>query len=181
MSELSEVFGFPQEDGQEPDFDAIFGGGEPTEAPPIPVEEPKTTDIPAAEIPAADVPTAEPHPEESAAASAKETARPEAPKTTHKAKSKTKEPEAEPDLFSAFNDQADTPEPPVQSTEAVPVGAGQVSLFDKAPIFSYGSAKEPIEDASITFEELRIKKSEDFPELESGKSVSWRVKYGAVN
>ena len=80
MSELSEVFGFQQEDGQEPDFDAIFGGGEPTEAPPIPIEEPKTTDIPAAEIPAADVPTAEPHPEESAAASAKETARPEAPK-----------------------------------------------------------------------------------------------------
>ena len=180
MSELSDVFGFPQEDGQEPDFNAIFGGGEPTEAPPIPVEEPKTTDIPAAEIPAADVPTAEPHPEESAAAPAKETAKPEAPKTTKKAKSKTKEPEAEPDLFSAFNDQADTPEPPVQSTEAVPVGAGQVSLFDKAPIFSYGSAKEPIEDASITFEELRIRKADDFPELESGKSVSWRVKYGTV-
>ena len=84
MSELNDVFGFPQEDGQEPDFDAIFGGGEPTEAPPIPVEEPKTTDIPAAEIPAADVPTAEPHPEESAAAPAKETAKPEAPKTTKK-------------------------------------------------------------------------------------------------
>ena len=60
------------------------------------------------------------------------------------------------------------------------MGAGQVSLFDKAPIFSYGSAKEPIEDASITFEELRIRKADDFPELESGKSVSWRVRYGAV-
>ena len=183
MSELNDVFGFPQEDGQEPDFDAIFGGVEPTEAPPIPVEEPKTTDIPAAEapameVPAADVPAAEPHPDESAAAPAKETAKPEAPKTTKKGKAK--EPEAEPDLFSAFNDQADTPEPPVQSTEAVPVGAGQVSLFDKAPIFSYGSAKEPIEDASITFEELRIRKADDFPELESGKSVSWRVRYGAV-
>ena len=152
MSELNDVFGFPQEDGQEPDFDAIFGGVEPTEAPPIPVEEPKTTDIPAAEapameVPAADVPAAEPHPDESAAAPAKETAKPEAPKTTKKGKAK--EPEAEPDLFSAFNDHADTLEPPVQSTETVPVGAGQVSLFDKAPIFSYGSAKEPIEDASI--------------------------------
>ena len=166
MSERSEMFGFPQEDGQEPDFDAIFGGGESTEAPPIPAEEPKTTE--SADIPAADVPTAEPNSDESAA-SAKETAKPEAPKTIQKAGSKTREPEAEPDLFSAFNDQSDTPETPVRSTEAAPAGTGQTSLFDKAPVFSYGSAKEPIEDASITFEELRIR-----PCLKNADMPKWR-------
>ena len=51
-------------------------------------------------------------------------------------------------------------------------------LFEKLPVFSYGNAKEDIEDTSLTFEELRIKKADDFPELEDGKSVSWVVKYG---
>ena len=182
MSDLSDLFGFPQEGGEEPDFNAIFGGGEPTEAPPILEEEPKTTDSPAANIPAEGGPTSEPQTGESTAADPEEAAKTEPPKPTEKtkAKSKTKEPEAEPDLFSAFNEPGDAPEPPAQKTELAPAGAGQVSLFDKPAIFSYGAAKEPIEDASITFEDLRIRKSEDFPELESGKTVSWRVKYGAV-
>lgn len=53
-------------------------------------------------------------------------------------------------------------------------------LFEKLPVFSYGSAKEDIADTSLTFEELRIKKADDFPELEDGKAVSWVVKYGDV-
>jgi hypothetical protein len=52
------------------------------------------------------------------------------------------------------------------------------SLFEKAPIFSYGGATEEIQDASLTFEELRIAKSDDFPELGEGKKVSWSVEYG---
>lgn len=52
------------------------------------------------------------------------------------------------------------------------------SLFEKLPIFSYGGAKEEIQDASMTFEELRIAKSDDFPELGEGKKVSWTVEYG---
>ena len=55
-----------------------------------------------------------------------------------------------------------------------------MSLFDKPPVFSYGGHKDKIEDASLTFEELRIKKADDFPELEDGKTVSWKVKYGDV-
>ena len=47
-------------------------------------------------------------------------------------------------------------------------------------MFSYGGAKEKIEDSSQTFEELRILKADDFPELQEGKSVSWKVKYGTV-
>ena len=55
-----------------------------------------------------------------------------------------------------------------------------VSVFDKPPVFSYGGAKENIADASMTFEELRIQKADDFPELEEGKSVTWRVRFGAT-
>ena len=39
------------------------------------------------------------------------------------------------------------------------------SLFEKAPVFTYGSAREDITDPGMTFEELRIAKADDFPEL----------------
>lgn len=52
------------------------------------------------------------------------------------------------------------------------------SLFEKAPVFYYGSAKEDIADPGMTFEELRIAKADDFPELGEGKRVSWTVEYG---
>lgn len=52
------------------------------------------------------------------------------------------------------------------------------SLFEKAPVFHYGSAREDITDPGMTFEELRIAKSADFPELAEGKKVSWTVEYG---
>lgn len=52
------------------------------------------------------------------------------------------------------------------------------SLFEKAPVFAYGSAREDITDPGMTFEELRIAKSADFPELGEGKKVSWTVEYG---
>lgn len=54
------------------------------------------------------------------------------------------------------------------------------SLFEKAPVFAYGSAKDPITDSAMTFEELRIAKADDFPELAEGKRVSWSVEYGKV-
>lgn len=51
-------------------------------------------------------------------------------------------------------------------------------LAEKPPVFSYGGVSEAIADASITFEELRVAKAEDFPELSEGKKVSWSVEYG---
>lgn len=54
----------------------------------------------------------------------------------------------------------------------------QQGLLEKPPVFAYGSAKEPIKDPGMTFEELRIDKAEDFPELAEGKKVSWTVEYG---
>ena len=62
--------------------------------------------------------------------------------------------------------------------EEAAVQTAAKSLFEKAPVFSYGSAKEEITDPAQTFEELRIAKSDDFPELSEGKRVSWTVEYG---
>ena len=54
-------------------------------------------------------------------------------------------------------------------------------LFSKPPVFAYAGVTEDIEDTSITFDELRIEKSEDFLELEKGKCVSWTVEYGKIS
>lgn len=53
-------------------------------------------------------------------------------------------------------------------------------LLEKPPIFYHKGVKEEIEDASMTFEELRIRKSEDFTDLEEGKRVSWSVEYCGI-
>lgn len=54
------------------------------------------------------------------------------------------------------------------------------SLEEKLPVFTYGGATETISDTSKTFEELRIEKAADFPELEEGKRVSWTIEYGKI-
>ena len=54
-------------------------------------------------------------------------------------------------------------------------------LFSKPPVFAYAGVTEDIADTSITFDELRIEKSEDFPELDDGKRVSWTVQYGKIS
>jgi len=64
-----------------------------------------------------------------------------------------------------------------ESKEALAV---QKDLFSKLPVFSYAAASEDVDDTSKTFEDLRIEKSTDFPELEDGKRVSWTVEYGKV-
>lgn len=53
-------------------------------------------------------------------------------------------------------------------------------LMQKLPIFEYGSAKEEIVDTSKTFEQLRLEKAEDFPELDEGENVKWKVTYGSI-
>lgn len=86
--------------------------------------------------------------------------------------------EGDQDLFAVF---AQKDEASVAAKQAEPPQQTSISLFDKAPIFCYGGAKEAIEDTSMTFEELRIDKSEDFPELAEGKKVSWTVEYGKTS
>lgn len=53
-------------------------------------------------------------------------------------------------------------------------------LLEKPPVFYHKGVKEDIEDTSMTFEELRIRKSEDFADLEEGKRVSWSVEYCGI-
>lgn len=88
--------------------------------------------------------------------------------------------------------QAVSAPPPAQQTappEVDPIAAAferknmenaQKSLLEKTPVFWHKNVKEPIEDTSMTFEELRIRKSEDFVDLEEGKYVSWSVEYCGI-
>lgn len=174
MSEPNNMFPFPGADAEGPlDISAIFGES-------VPNNEVNPFDMPAAHGPievsvppqgkdseeAASAPAAEPEPaavpepEEQPAAQAEPIPAP-APQPQNIA------PVAEPDpIASAFTKQEE------KNT--------QQGLFEKAPVFCHKNVKEPIEDADITFEELRIRKSEDFADLEEGKSVSWTVEYCGI-
>lgn len=157
MSGPNDIFGL--QEGEELDLDAIFGGSAKDTSDPLPIPaEPQTA--------TADETQANPAPIAVVTAAAQ-------------TEEKPAEPETEPDLFAAFSGDSEAPKE--KKTEEKPATAPkQVSLFDKPPIFKYGSAREPIEDTSMTFEELRIKKADDFPELEEGKKVTWSVKYGDI-
>ena len=77
-----------------------------------------------------------------------------------------------------------TPEPPKASAPAKTTEAKDSNAEDgyseKLPVFEYAGATENIDDSSKTFDELRIEKAGDFPELEDGKRVSWTVEYGKI-
>ncbi len=168
MSDHSDVFNFQEVADDGLDIDAIFGGSTdaPSDPPPL-TNEPQPA-------PADETPRSPQSDVGSEPASANAGPVMEVPAT--------EKPDAEQDLFSAFsgNDAANPSMPEEKRGESTPVGEKKVSLFDKPAVFKYGSAREPITDASLTFEELRIQKADDFPELEEGKKVSWTVKYGDV-
>lgn len=99
----------------------------------------------------------------------------EGTKTTNQQSVEVKEevkqkPDSEADLFEQVVAQAET-----KQAESVKNG-----LTDKLPIFSYANAKEEIVDTSKTFDQLRNEKAEDFPELDDGTSVSWKMVYGTI-
>ena len=77
---------------------------------------------------------------------------------------------------------AEQPEnnPIAAAFEKKTVENAQKGLLEKPPVFMHRGAKEPIEDATMTFEELRIRKSEDFADLEEGKFVAWSVEYCGI-
>lgn len=156
MSEHKSSFDFLEEVDDDLDIESIFGAGAQS-----------------AKIPASPLEVIPPSVQNVSNA-------PEATETIpakQEPKSSTPASDPEPDLFSAFA-SGNMQEPPAPQPKAE--ASKSTSLFDKPPIFSYGGAKENIDDASQTFEELRIKKADDFPELEEGKSVSWKVRYGDV-
>lgn len=67
-----------------------------------------------------------------------------------------------------------------KETKGTKTAESEQGYEGKPPVFAYAGALENISDVSMTFEELRIEKSGDFPELEDGKRVSWTVEYGKV-
>jgi len=68
----------------------------------------------------------------------------------------------------------------VAQAEAKQAAVTADALFSKAPVFEYAAATEEIGDTSITFEQLRIEKASDFPELDDGKRVSWTMEYCTI-
>ena len=68
----------------------------------------------------------------------------------------------------------------VAQAEAKQAAVTADALFSKPPVFEYAAATEEISDTSITFEQLRIEKSADFPELDDGKRVSWAMEYCSI-
>ena len=76
--------------------------------------------------------------------------------------------------------QVDDANPIAAAFEKKAVENAQKGLLEKPPVFFHRGAKEPIEDPSMTFEELRIRKSDDFTDLEEGKYVSWSVEYCGI-
>lgn len=78
---------------------------------------------------------------------------------------------AEPtDLFSAVMAEADEKQAEVKKD----------SLIKQLPIFEYAGATEEIVDSSKTFEQFRLEKAEDFPELNKVEAVSWKMIYGTI-
>jgi len=69
----------------------------------------------------------------------------------------------------------------VNAAETKEAEKSQQSLMEKPPVFEYAGASEAIEDSSQTFDELRIEKAKDFPELQDGKRASWTVEYGKIS
>ena len=72
---------------------------------------------------------------------------------------------------------------PVPGTGTAPKSKSmktEPGLEEKPPVFAYAGAAETISDTSMTFDELRMEKAGDFPELDDGKRVSWTVEYGGT-
>lgn len=75
---------------------------------------------------------------------------------------------------------ADSPAKAATASKPKEIETPQQDDTEKPPVFEYAGATENIDDTSKTFDELRIEKSSDFPELEDGKRVSWTVEYGKI-
>lgn len=171
--------GFPfsgMEDSGDLDVAAIFGGDPASdinpfdlpaaqaEQPAAPQEQPESSAAPVVTSAPAPAPAAAPEP---AAAPNPQPVAPPAPQV------KTQKPVPAAEPVNPISAAIDKQETQVAQTAAK-------SLFEKPPVFAHKSVKEPIEDASMTFEELRIQKSEDFADLEEGKYVSWSVEYCGI-
>ena len=179
FSELPEAEGL--------DFDKVFGSGSGMTTGDVNPFDANPFDEPPAEKPASSESAAEPATatEESNPIPAPEAEPPKEPET----------PPAEPVQPAGKKPtakkatSAPTPAPAPAEEAPNPLAAAfsqktaenaQKGLFEKPPVFCHKNAREPIKDPSMTFEELRIRKSKDFADLEEGKNVSWSVEYCGI-
>lgn len=143
-------------DSSELDIGQIFGSGSPAADNPF--------DAPVMNPPAPAIPPAPPLQMQPTPAPVMQAPTPQAAVATNAAPALA---EAQDPLKAAFAAQEEA-----MATQTT------LSLFEKPPVFSYNGARNPIDDSSQTFEDLRIAMSDDFPELGEGKKVSWVVEYG---
>ncbi len=81
------------------------------------------------------------------------------------------------------NDEQDNSNPfetEIDRVETDKAEETKTGLLNKAPVFEFAGVSEEIDDLSKTFEDIRISKAEDFPELEDGKRVSWKMSYCGI-
>ena len=156
------------------DISAIFGGGG------APADDSNPFDVP----PAPSVPAAPETAVVQAAAAhvaSDETSSHTAPKATVPTETQSAARAATAAAEPAPQQSASITENPIAAAfEQKAAENAKQGLLEKAPVFVHKGVKEPIEDASMTFEELRIRKSEDFADLEEGKYVSWSVEYCGI-
>ncbi len=91
----------------------------------------------------------------------------------------------------AGDDQLHTPTPATQGQQDTETGlenpiAAQLeaqtqgALAEKMPIFKFKTASQRLTDDNITFDQLRVEKSQDFLALDTAQNVTWTVTYGKV-
>ena len=156
-------------------FDSIFKSGgststgdtNPFESEPVAAPQQPAPAAPVTEAPV----SAEPKKPESATVAQQTTQAAPTPSAQEAPKADKPEPAAE---------ETPTENPLTAAFSQKTVENAQKGLFEKPPVFCHKNAKEPIDDPSMTFEELRIRKSEDFADLEEGKNVSWSVEYCGI-
>ncbi len=89
--------------------------------------------------------------------------------------------ETKPNSGTSKSEEQDPFEAALAQATAKEAEKTKSSLISKLPIFQYANAKEEIADTSKTFDELRNEKAEDFPELDDGTSVTWKMTYGTIS
>ena len=162
------------------DIEAIFKdstGADQSNPFASPVEDAAPAPAPEAQEPPAEPaePATAPNPAAVSAPTPKEPETPAAPAPKPTAAPPTEKPAPEQPEVSAAAEN-----PIAAAFEQKTAENTKKGLLEKPPVFYHKGVKEEIEDASMTFEELRIRKSEDFTDLEEGKRVSWSVEYCGI-
>ena len=95
-------------------------------------------------------------------------------------KPETEESAAESDTEEKPKEESNLFEAAIAKAEEKQATDTKAGLIEKLPVFAYANATEEIADPTKTFDWLRNEKAEDFPELDDGTSVVWKMEYGKI-